>query len=268
MVAIIREPRSGLLHDIDLQRHVKYRSFFGNPLAVQHVELSSLERWSHLVLDDLDLGAIAYSLITILDGLDTSNIHADGRVELQRLAAGGRFRIAEEHTDLLSKLVDENGGGARLSQSASHLTQCLAHQSRLQTDVAVAHFTFDFGLRHQCSHGIDDDHVKRTRTNQHIRDFQRLLAVLRLGNNQRISIDAELARIDRVKRMFRIDERGDATVFLGIGHHMQRQCGLAGGFRTINLHDTALRQAADTQCHIQCQRSSRNHLDILLGTIA
>lgn len=68
---------------------------------------------AHLVLDDLDLGAIAYSLITILDGLDTSNIHADGRVELQRLAAGGRFRIAEEHTDLLSKLVDENGGGAR-----------------------------------------------------------------------------------------------------------------------------------------------------------
>ena len=71
----------------------------------------------HISIPDgycLDLGAIAYSLITILDGLDTSNIHADGRVELQRLAAGGRFRIAEEHTDLLSKLVDENDNAVRL----------------------------------------------------------------------------------------------------------------------------------------------------------
>ena len=71
-----------------------------------------------MFLTTLTLVRLPYSLITILDGLDTSNIHADGRVELQRLAAGGRFRIAEEHTDLLSKLVDENGGGARLSQSA------------------------------------------------------------------------------------------------------------------------------------------------------
>ena len=183
MIATIREPRSRLLHDIDLQRHVKYRSFFGNPLAVQHVELSSLEWWSHLVLDDLDLGAVAHSLVAVLDGLDATNIHADGRVELQRLATGGRFRIAEEHADLLAKLVDEDGRGARLSQSASHLTQCLAHQSRLQTDVAVAHFTFDFGLRHQCRHGIDDDHVKRSRTNQHIRDLQRLFAVIGLRDD-------------------------------------------------------------------------------------
>ena len=53
--------------------------------------------------------------------------------------------------------------------------------------------------------------------------------------------------------MLRIDERGDPTVFLSISHHMQRQRGLAGGFRTVDLHNTTLRQTSDAQCHIQCQ---------------
>ena len=47
------------------------------------------------------------------------------------------------------------------------------------------------------------------------------------------------------ERMLGIDECGHTAGLLGIGHHMQRQCGLTRGFRSVNLHNTAFRQAAD-----------------------
>ena len=70
------------------------------------------------------------------------------------------------------------------SQRAGHLAQRLTHESGLQTNMAVSHFAFDFSLRHQSGDRVDDDDVKRTGANQHVSDFEGLLAVIRLGDDE------------------------------------------------------------------------------------
>src|SRR6185312_8057955 len=97
-----------------------------------------LERRGHLVLDDLRAGAVAHGVRPLLEGLDAPDIDAHGSVELQGLATRGRFGAAEEDTDLLTELVDEDGSGLRLAQPPGDLAQGLAHQAGLQADVAVA----------------------------------------------------------------------------------------------------------------------------------
>ncbi len=53
--------------------------------------------------------------------------------------------------------------------------------------------------------------------------------------------------------MFRIDKRGQPAVFLGFGHTMQRQRGLTGTFRSVDLDDAAFGQTANAQRDIQAQ---------------
>ena len=70
----------------------------------------------------------------------------------------------------------------------------------------VAHFAFDFGLRNQGGYGVDDDDVNGTAADEFFRDFKSLFAVIRLGNEQLVGIDAEVAGIDRIESVFRIDK--------------------------------------------------------------
>ena len=72
---------------------------------------------------------------------------------------------------------------------------------------------------------------------------------------------AELARVDRIERMFGVDEGADAAVLLRFGDGVQRQRGLAGGFRPVDLDHTAARQAADAQGDVEAERTRRNGLD-------
>ena len=81
--------------------------------------------------------------------------------------------------------------------AAGELAQRLAHQPRVQAHVAVAHLAFQFGARHQRGDAVDHQHVDRARAHQRIGDLQRLLAGVRLADQQVVHIDAELARIDR-----------------------------------------------------------------------
>lgn len=79
----------------------------------------------------------------------------------------------------------------------------------------VAHFAFDFGLRNQGGYGVDDDDVNGTAADEFFRDFKSLFAVIRLGNEQLVGIDAEVAGIDRIESVFRIDKGCNAAVLLG-----------------------------------------------------
>ncbi len=65
--------------------------------------------------------------------------------------------------------------------------------------------------------------------------------------------------------MLRVDKRGGAAHLLRLGHAMQRNRGLTGGFRPVNLYNTAARQAADAQREIQSDRSGRDMVDIHTG---
>ena len=61
--------------------------------------------------------------------------------------------------------------------------------------------------------------------------------------------------------MLCVDERGEPASGLDTRDGVQRHRGLAGGFRAIDLNDSTTRQTADTQGHVQRDRSGRNNLD-------
>ena len=59
-----------------------------------------------------------------------------------------------------------------------------------------------------------------------------------------------------------------APLFLGLGQDMQGQGSLTGGFRTVDLDDASLGNAANAQRHIQGQGARGDRLHIGLGVIA
>src|SRR5664280_14608 len=159
LVALVGVPGAGLAHDALLHAHVDQGAFPADALPVDDVELRLLERRRHLVLHDLDPGPVADRLGAVLEGLDPPHVEPDGRVELERLAAGGGLRAAEHDADLLAQLVGEAADRARAVERAGELAQRLAHEACLETDKAVAHLPLDLGLGRERRHGVDGDDV-------------------------------------------------------------------------------------------------------------
>jgi hypothetical protein len=54
-----------------------------------------------------------------------------------------------------------------------------------------AHIAVNLALRNQRGYRVDNHNVNRAGTNQRFRNLKRLLAVVRLGDKQRINIYAE-----------------------------------------------------------------------------
>ena len=73
-------------------------------------------------------------------------------------------------------------------------------------------------------------------------DLQRLLAVVRLRDQQVVHVHAQLAGVDRIERVLHVDERRHAARLLGLGDHLQRDRGLAGRLRAEDLVDAAARK--------------------------
>ena len=84
-----------------------------------------------------------------------------------------------------------------LRDGAGELAQRLAHEARLQADVAVAHLALDLGLGHERRDRVDDDDVDRAGAHEHVGDLERLLAVVGLRDEQLVGLHAELARVGR-----------------------------------------------------------------------
>jgi hypothetical protein len=141
--------------------------------------------------------------------------------------------------------------GAGIAQGAGDLAQRLAHEPGLQADVAVAHLALDLRTRHERGHRVDDDDVERAGTDQHVGDLEGLLPRVRLGDEQGVGVDAEGLGVLRVERVLRVDERGDATRRLRVGHRVQGDGGLSAGLRAVDLHDTATGQAADAEGDVE-----------------
>src|SRR5262249_32176747 len=146
-LALVAEPGAGFLHDVAVHGQIHQVALTGDALAVHDVEFGFPERCRGLVLDDFDLGAVADHLIAVFDGGNAADIDAHRGVKLERAATGGGLRIPKHHADLFANLVDEDQTGTRLGDNAGQLAQRLRHQPGLQSHVAVAHFTFQFGFR-------------------------------------------------------------------------------------------------------------------------
>jgi hypothetical protein len=124
----------------------------------------------------------------------------------------------------------------------------------------VAHLAFQFGARHQGGDRIDDQNVDRAGAHQRVGDFKCLFAGVRLRDQKIIDIDAELACIDRIERMFGIDKGANSALLLRFRKAMQRQRGLAGGFRTVDFDDATARQAADAERDVEPERAGGHRL--------
>src|SRR5581483_8118282 len=98
-LAFVAVPGAALLDQVVLHSQVDQIAFPGNAFAIDDVELSFAERRSHLVLDDLDLGAIADHRFAFFDRGDAADVGADAGVELEGAPAGGGFGIPEHHAD-------------------------------------------------------------------------------------------------------------------------------------------------------------------------
>ena len=109
---------------------------------------------------------------------------------------------------------------------------------------------------------FDHQHVDRAGAHQRVGDFQGLLAGIRLRDQEIVDVHAKLAGIDRIERMFGVDEGADAALLLGFRDGVQSERGLAGGFRPINFHHPAARQTADTERDVEPKRARGNGFDI------
>ena len=117
--------------------------------------------------------------------------------------------------------------------------------------MGIAHVAFNLGLRNQGCYGVHDDDIHRAGTNHGLRDLQSLLAVIRLGNVKIVNVYADILRIYRVKGMLRVDEASDTAALLYLCHHVQGHRGLTTGLRAIDLDDTSLRDAAQSQRQVK-----------------
>ena len=62
--------------------------------------------------------------------------------------------------------------------------------------MAIAHVALDLGLGDQRGYRVDHHNVDGVRSNEHVRDLEGLLAVVWLGDEQLIGLDAHLTRVD------------------------------------------------------------------------
>ena len=144
----------------------------------------------------------------------------------------------------------KNQAGARFRDDSGELPQSLGHQPRLQTHLRIAHIAFEFGLGHERGDRIHHNDVHGVGTNQLLRDFEGLFAIVRLRNEQVIHIDAQFARVDGIERVLRIDKRGLAAQLLGFGDDVQGKGRLAARFRAVNLNHAAARESADAKSRV------------------
>ena len=161
----------------------------------------------------------------------------------------------------LANLVDEDKAGLGLGDDGGELAQRLRHQAGLQTHRRIAHVAFEFGLGDQRGDGIDDDDVDGVGADQFLRDFESLFAVIGLRDEKIVDVDAELAGVDGIERVFGVDERGLSAEFLRFGDDLQRQRGLAAGFRAVDFDDAAAREAANAERGVNRQAAAGDDVD-------
>ena len=194
-----------------------------------------------LVLDDLDPDPVADRLGALLEGLDAAQIEALRGVELQRPAARLGLGAAEADPDLLADLVREQADGLRPVEVAGELAERLRHQPRLQADLDLAHLALELDPRRQRRDRVDGDEIDRSGAGQHVDDLERLLAVVGLGDQQLVGVDADPPRVDRIDRVLGVDERADAAPGLSLGDDVVDERRLARGLGAEDLDDPAAR---------------------------
>ena len=134
--------------------------------------------------------------------------------------------------------------------------------------MAVAHFAFDLGLRHERRDRVQHDDVNRARTDEGIHDFQGFLACRRLGDQQLADVHAQIPGIFRVHGVLGIDKGSNAAEALGFGNNVVGDSRLARRLRPVNFGDTSAWHSPHPERDIQGQRPGRDRFHFLVGPFA
>mmetsp|Transcript_23399 Transcript_23399/g.40935 ORF Transcript_23399/g.40935 Transcript_23399/m.40935 type:complete len:271 (+) Transcript_23399:3463-4275(+) len=223
----VAEPGAGFFNHAGLDTQIQQLAHLRDAFAIHDVKLNLFEGRRHLVLDHFDARGVAHHFVAILERSDAADIQTDGGIEFERVAPRRCFGRAEHDADFHPDLVDKDNHAIRTADRACQFAHRLAHQTGLDTDVAIAHVAFQLGFWRKGGNRIDNHHVDRTGAHERVCNLKRLLAIVRLGDQQFIDVDAQFFCILRVKRMLGIHKGTDAAGFLLLCHAMQREGGLA-----------------------------------------
>ena len=149
-----------------------------------------------------------------------------------------------------------------LRHDAREFAQRLAHEPRHDADAALAHLALQLAARQQGRDRVDDDDVQRARAHQLLGYLQRLLAGVRLGDEEVVYVHAQGAGVGGLQRVLDVYIRRLAAAFLGGGHDVQRQRRLAAALGAVDLDYAPARHAAYAEREVQGERARRDGLDI------
>ncbi len=124
--------------------------------------------------------------------------------------------------------------------------------------MGVTHLTLNLSLRCKGCHRIDGHDIDGAAADEHLGDLKRLLAIIRLGYQQVVDIDADPAGIVRVHGVLGIDESTNAATLLRLGDDMVDHGRLAGRLGAEYLDDAPARHAAYPQGDVQRQCTGGN----------
>ena len=262
LLTLVGEPGTRLLDEPEVDRDVEERPFAADALAVHDVELGLLERCRALVLDDLDPRPVADHVGPVLDRLDAADVQPDGGVELQRTATRGD--LGEPYiTPIFSRSWLMKMAMVLDFDSVPVSLRSAWDMSRgLQADMGVPHVPLDLGPRRQGRHRVDDQDVERTGADQHVGDLERLLAGVRLRDQEVVDVDPDGPGVDRVHGVLGVDVGADAAVALRLGHRVHGQRRLPRRLGAVDLHDATPGQAADAQRQVQGECAGGDGLDV------
>jgi hypothetical protein len=117
--------------------------------------------------------------------------------------------------------------------------------------VRVAHLALDLRLRHERGDRVDRDDVERAGADEELRDLERLLARVRLGDEQLVDVDADATGVLRIHGVLGVDECTDPTTPLRLRHHVVDECRLSRRLGAEDLDDAAARETADSERHVE-----------------
>ena len=134
----------------------------------------------------------------------------------------------------------------------------------MAADLRFAHGTFKFGLRDEGGHRVDDHEVHRAGTDEHVRDFKGLLAVVGLRDEQFVRLDAEAVGVGDIEGVLGVDEGGGTAPLLAFRDDVQGEGGLARGFGAVDFRHPASGDAADAEGEIEPDGAGgdHRHLDV------
>ena len=126
----------------------------------------------------------------------------------------------------------------------------------------------ELAARQQRRHGVDDHDVERAGAHELLRDLERLLAGVRLGDEQAVDVHAEGTGVSGLERVLHVDERDLAALFLGAGEDVQRERRLTGRLGPIDLDDAAAGHAADAEREVERQGAGGDGLHVHGNVVA